>query len=228
MPSFSREFHVHRYLLYCVASFLVSAACSAAPVVLGGKPINVLLPEGYCALDERPAEQRLINMTKAQMGTDVEVLVMFDDCKELAGLRAGKPGMMSDFGQITVQVKNGQPITVTAPSRSEYFRRIRTQIDGGIKTGLQQAEQRMKLDSTASGSLGVLGEDGNGLYSGLHISMQDELGGMRQMTGVVGITLVKDMVVGINLYHAFTGKETGLKQTLSRNRTAMARFVRGN
>ena len=170
----------------------------------------------------------MVMRTKEAIGNSNQVLGFFARCKELQELHAGKRSMLDNYGQILAQTPKGQLRTLKGVTRSEYIRRMSGQADSS--DALRRAEARVKElvpGYQSYENLGVLEADANGLYAGTLTTMVDHLGKPRQVVGIIGMTLVKELSVSINLYQTYTTTPE-IRGLLSLQKSAMAAFVRVN
>lgn len=207
---------------------LLSIGAEAATVNLLGRTIAVVIPAGYCEFGGHPAEAELVRSTKECIGDSNQILVLFAECKELENFRKGRRTMLDNYGQILAQTPKGQLRAIKGVSRSEYIRRLSSK--SSWEEALKKAEARVKQYFSgyqSSESLGLISTDANGLYMGILMTLTDDKGSPRQIIGVIGITLVKELSISINLYQVYR-KEPDLRGILLRQQSAMANFVRAN
>jgi len=208
---------------------LLALEAEAATVNLLGRSIEVAIPTGYCEVGAHPAEADIVRRTREGIGNSNQVLVMFADCNELEDFRNGKRMMFDNFGQILAQTPKGQLRVLKGISRSEYIQKISGKTNNfteAMKKGEARAKQFSQM-TLSSENLGVLSTDSNGLYIGALVTMTDDTGLPRSMIGIVGMTLVREMSITINLYQAYR-KSPDLRGLLARQQSAIASLVRMN
>lgn len=214
-------------LVFLFALFVLEA--EAATVNLLGSSIEAAIPTGYCEVGAHPAEAEIVSRTREGIGNSNQILVMFADCKELADFRKGRRTMLDNYGQILAQTPKGQLHALKGVSRSEYIQKMSGQVKK-FPESLKKAETRLKqfIPGLQLGeNLGILSTDSNGLYVGLLMTMADDTGRPRPIIGVVGMTLVRELSITINLYRAY-GNSPDLRGLLARQQSATASFVRVN
>jgi hypothetical protein len=201
----------------------------AGQVNLLGQIVNAAIPTGFCEVGNHPADAEMVGRTREVIGNSNQILALFADCKELDDLRKGKRLMLDNYGQILAQTPKGQLRAIKGVSRSEYIQKISAK-SGNMPDALKQAENRVKQyvpKYQSHESLGLLGTDTNGLYVGLLMSMTDDTGRARSILGVVGMTLVKEFSITINLYQVYKNSPD-LRGLLSRQQGAIASLVNAN
>lgn len=216
-------------LLLSVVLTLLSIGAEAGPVNLLGRPIEPVIPSGYCEVGGHPADTELVSRTREGIGTSNQILALFADCKELDDFRKGKKTMLDNYGQILAQTPKGQLRALKGVSRPEYIQKISAQ-SGYMPEAFKKAEARVRHyvpGFQSQENLGLLATDSNGLYVGLLMTMTDDTGRPRSIVGVVGMTLVKELSITINLYQAYKNTPD-LRGLLARQQTAIASLVRAN
>ncbi len=214
-------------ILFLIA--LLALEAEAATVNLLGRSIEAAIPTGYCEVGAHPAEAEIGSRTREAIGNSNQILAMFADCKELEEFRKGRRTMLDNYGQILAQTPKGQLRALKGISRSEYIRKISGKANDfteAIKKGETRAKQFVTGLQTVE-NLGLLSTDSNGLYTGVLMTMPDDTGRPRSIIGIVGMTLVKEMSISINLYQAYRNSPD-LRGLLARQQAATATFVRVN
>jgi len=208
---------------------VVALEAQAATVNLLGRSIDVVIPTGYCEAGGHPAEAELVSRTREGIGNSNQILALFADCKELEDFRKGRRTMLDNFGQILAQTPKGKLRALKGVSRSEFIRKMSGNAND-FTEAFKKAEARAKQyfpEYKSHENLGLLSTDSNELYVGLLMTHTDDSGRPRQIVGVVGMTLVKEFSITINLYQAYRNSPD-LRGLLARQQSAMASFVRAN
>jgi len=206
---------------------LFSIRAEAATVELLDRPIEIIIPSGYCEVGGQPEDKEIVNRTKEAIGINNQVLALFADCKELKEFRKGKRAAFDNYGQILAQTPKGQLRAQKDISRDEYIKKIGgSNLSEACKKAQARAKQYIPGYQNFE-NLGVLSTDSNGIYVGLLMSMTDDTGKIKPIVGIVGITLVKELPISINLYQAYKGSPN-LQSLLTLQKTAIANFVRKN
>lgn len=217
-----------RSLLIFLVAFLALEA-EAATISLLGRSIDVVIPTGYCEAGGHPADAELVSRTRDGIGNTNQILSLFADCKELDDFRRGRRVLLDNYGQILAQKPKGQLRAIKGVSRSEYIRKMSAQANY-FPEAFKKAEARARQfvpGYKSHESLGLLSTDSNGLYVGLLMTIGDEAGRPRPVVGVVGMTLVRELSISVNLYQAYRNTPD-LRGLLARQQSAMANFVRAN
>ena len=216
-------------LLLSVAITLLSTGLEARPVNLLGRPIELVIPSGYCEAGGHPADTEWVSRTREGIGTSNQILAFFADCKELDDFRKGKRTTLDNYGNIFAQSPKGQLRALKGVSRLEYIQMISAQ-SGYMSESLKKAEVRVKQyipEYQSHENLGLLATDSNGLYMGVLVTMTDDTGRPRSIVGVFGMTLVKELSISIGISQAYRNTPD-LRGLLARQQTAIASLVRGN
>lgn len=217
-----------RTLLFSVIT-LFSIGVEAATVNLLGRPIEVVIPTGYCEVGGHAADAELVKRTKEGIGNSNQILALFAECKELEDFRKGRRTMIDNYGQILAQTPKGQLRAMKGVSRSEYIQKI-SALSNYMPEAFKKAEARAKQyipGYQSQENLGLISTDTNGLYMGILMTLTDNNGHPRQIVGVLGMTLVKELSISINLYQAYRSSPN-LRGLLARQQSAMASFISAN
>jgi hypothetical protein len=213
-------------LLSLFAFFAVDA--QAASVTLLGRSIEIVIPNGYCEAGNNPADAEMVRRTREGIGNSNQIIVLFADCRELEKFRRGKGSMLDNYGMILAQTPKGQLRAFKGVTRPEFIQKISGKAN--FSDAFKKAEARIKqIDPSLQSqeNLGLLSTDSNGLYVGNLLTMTDDEGKPRTIVGVLGMTLVKELSISINLYQVYK-KSPDLRGLLVRQQSAMAGFVRAN
>ena len=214
-------------LVFLIA--LLSLEAEAATVNLLGRSIEVVIPTGYCGLGPHPAEAEIVRRFREEIGNSNQILAMFADCKELEDSRKGRRTMLDNYGQIVAQTPKGQLRALKGISRTEYIQKLSGRTNDfseAFKKGEARVQQFVPGLQLAE-NLGILSTDSNGLYAGVLMTMPDDAGRPRPIIGIVGMTLVKEMPITINLYQPYRNSPD-LRGLLARQQSAIAILVRVN
>lgn len=214
-------------LIFLIA--LLALEAEAGTVNLLGRSIEAAIPAGYCEYGPHPAEAELVRRFREVIGNSNQILAMFADCKELEDFRKGRRAMLDNYGQIVAQSPKGQLRALKGMSRTEYIQKMsgRTyDFSEAFKKGEARAQQFVPGLQLAE-NLGILSADSNGLYTGVLMTVPDDAGRQRPVIGIVGMTLVKEMPITINLYQPYRNSPD-LRALLARQQSAIAILVRVN
>lgn len=216
-------------VMFFVVFTLLSLQVEAGTVILLGRPINTMLPTGYCEIGTHPADIELVKRTGDAIGSSNKILALFAECQELEDFRSGRRAMLDNYGQILAQTPKGQLRLLKGVSRSAFIQTISAEL-GDMPGVFEKAFDRLKKFDPSFRSqenLGLLGSDSNGLYMGALTRMEDATGHPRTIVGVVGMTLVKELSISINIYHAYSAT-LDLRGLLAHQQSVIADFVRVN
>ena len=207
--------------------FLTTDA-AASPVNLSGRMIEAVIPTGYCEADAHPTVIKVMDRVGKTIGNSNQILAMFADCKELIELREGGRKMLDNYGLILAQTPKDKLLILKGVARSEYIKTVKGQVNY-FPDAIKKAETRVKQFVPGLGveNLGMLSADSNGIYIGLLMTMADETERPRATIAVMGMTLVREISITINIYQAYWNSPD-LRGLLARQQAAMATFVRAN
>jgi len=216
-----------RVLLLSLFAFSAVDA-QAATVTLLGRSVEIVIPNGYCETGNNPADAEMVRRTREGIGNSNQIIVLFADCRELEKFRRGKGSMLDNYGMILAQTPKGQLRAFKGVTRPEFIQKISGKAN--FSDAFKKAEARIKQfvpSLQSQENLGLLSADSNGLYVGNLLTMTDDEGKPRTIVGVMGMTLVKELSISINLYQVYK-KSPDLRGLLARQQSAMAGFVRVN
>lgn len=213
---------------------MASLGARAAALDLAGRKIEVPIPAEYCPFGKRLVDIELARALLNELGNDNQVLAFFADCDELDAYRHRRRAALDNFGLVFAQKKNGNsPVPIKGRSRQEFIRDL-----GGVTISdpsdvVRLGEAHYKL-ALARGKLSLrsqqpfhLQADGNGAYFGIVGQLTDSDGKLSNVLGVLGITLVKEMFLSIEIYQRI-GAAPPIEELLDRQQAAMAKLVEAN
>ena len=201
----------------------------AETVTLLNRTIELVLPEGYCQAGNHQAEAEMMNQMKAALGNTNQLLLAFANCKELSDLRKGKRSTLDNYGQFLAPTQKGQVRVLAGLPRSEYIKKIKEQA-GHLPDAIKKAEARAKQFNprlVSTENLGLLDTDPNGVYLGMLMAYKDNAGKSKPVSCILGMTLIKEIPVSINLYQAIK-KSPDLQSILMRQKRSLADLVMAN
>jgi len=216
-----------RLLLLSLFTFFAINA-QAATAMLLGRSIEIVIPNGYCEFGNHPADAEMVRRVREGIGNSNQIIVLFADCRELEKFRRVKGSMLDNYGQILAQTPKGQLRAFKDVTRPEFIQKMSGQTN--FSDAFNKAETRLKQfipSFQSQENLGLLSTDSNGLYVGALATITDDEGKPRTIMGVLGMTLVKELPISINLYQVYK-KSPDLRGLLIRQQSAMAGFVRAN
>jgi len=217
-----------------LAASIGASAARSETLMLGGRTVIVEPPSSYCALDPaRPAEADLIAFNEKMQRPRNHVVMQLASCDELADFRAGKRESFDRYGQIFTAASDDAVKSVVGYSRAEFLTeaaRELPKLDSGPLIDEVTNKLRQTAGSDVSGIrfLGVLKQDGSGIYFGVAIGDTPLANQPVASTmGVVGLTLVNQVSVSLGLYQINVGPEAmpGLLATVQQT---LATLVQAN
>ena len=225
-----------RMIAYAAAACVAIAghAARAEQLVLAGQSVVVEAPAGYCALDRnRPEEAaRIEAQEKGQAGLNRLVLA-FVDCADLAKSRETGTYDYSKYGMTLVPLQSGEVSKAMGLSRREYVQAVAKQLPAfDAAAAIENARKRLN-DAGASVNgvrmLGVLAQDDTALYFGIGL---DGIGNAAQGTqhrvlGVVGLTLVNQVPMSMNLYRV-DAEDDAIPELLAEDKASVAALLQAN
>lgn len=190
----------------CLAFARVTPSHAEA-VTLAGRILEVSAPEGYCVLDPaRPAENVMIEALTKFNAEQTRLLVPFGRCDELVDLRAGKRPKLDHFGQILALLQKGQVHSIEAPT--EVFlegigKPFPTASIGNIADN-GEAQFKALGGKLPPRLVAQLGRDDLAVYIG-NTSVQQAGPQKIVIIGTIGITLVNQVPLSVNMFAVYEG-----------------------
>lgn len=212
---------------------LVSLGAEAATVNLAGRKVDVPIPDEYCQFGKRIVDIELARVLLSELGNDNQVLAFFADCDELDAYRHGSRASLDNFGLVFAQKRNGVVTPIPGRSRQEFVRETGGAIVANTADAVKAGESQARLMLTR-GNLTLqaqqpfrLQADENGAYFGIAGEISDGPGKRSPVLGVLGITLVKELFLSIEIYQRFSSAPP-VAVLLERQQAAMAKLITGN
>lgn len=213
---------------------LMVVFAEAAPVNLAGRTIEIPIPAEYCQFGKRFIDVQLARMLLGELGNDNQVLAFFADCKELDAYRHGEKPALDNFGLIFAQKRpGGGPLVIAGRSREAFLKDMGGMPVADVASVIKSAEAKYAL-AQARGKLSLQSEqpfrlqvDSNGAYFGIFGQLSDGRGQQSMVMGVLGITLVKELFLSIEIYRRFSAA-LPVEDLLERQSAAMEKLVTAN
>ena len=213
---------------------LTAFGAQAAPVNLAGRKIEIAIPADYCQFGKRLVDVELARILLSELGNDNQVLAFFANCDELDAYRRRDRAAGDNFGLIFAQKRSGNaPLPITGRSREEFIKDMGGVVVPELSDVLRNAEAQYRL-AQSKGRLSLQTEqpfrlqaDKNGAYYGIFGQLSDGRGQSSTVLGVLGITLVKEMFLSIEIYRRFNASPP-IEELLERQQAAMERLVLAN
>jgi len=219
-----------------IFSFLAMMAfgAEAATVDLAGRKIAIPIPAGSCQFGKRFIDVELARVLLSELGNDNLVLAFFANCDELDEYRHGNRTALDNFGLVFAQArKGGSPVPIAGVSRQDFIRNVGGVVVADLSEVVRKGETQYQL-AQSKGKLSLqsqqpfhLQADRNGAYFGIVGPLTDASGKRSNVLGVLGITLVKEMFLSIEIYQRI-GASLPIEDLLERQQAAMASLVEAN
>lgn len=224
--------------LIAVAAALVSPALHAAEVLthtIEGRQLRFVLPAGHCVLDRQNKLERLVyeSTEKISQGRNTVVL-LFADCNELARFRKEPDYRIRSHGQFLLPLSNGK----LSPLPPNYARAKALQsLQGRAQKARAESVESFvnsKLAELGTGgdlnvrqvTVGLLDANDDAIFLGLG-TMMDIPGGRVRVNAVVAMTLLKGVIVAVNLFDDYRSR-AAYAQMLAEQKKLMADLVQAN
>lgn len=205
------------------AIFSLAAVASrawAADVSIGGVPIKLPPPAGFCDLSaSQPSDNRALTLIGGMLEKgNIKLLAFSADCQQLADWRAGKQPFLDDYAQVQATIPSlDQEVASPKPFIHEMCETLRAQgtqinsmITSDVKSKIEGALTRVKMNSLEF--VGVLAEDDTACYAAQIQKMSLPTGAEKTQLNLMGITVVKTKPINVIRYsqYASTDATSGL------------------
>ena len=214
-------------LLTAITLAHLSLEAFASKVTVLDRPIEVVIPSGYCEVGEHRADSTMVRLATENLNTPNRLLKLFAACDELAWYRNGKSKTVNKFGWVLATTQGGKLLEFKSVTRSQFIEQMSLQ---DFSVALREAKRLHKEQFVGVHipSNGILGKASNALYVGILATMGDPTGMSRHVSGVVAMTFVKNMPFAIYLYQAYEKKSPDIRDLLRSQQSTAAEFVRMN
>jgi hypothetical protein len=183
-----------------IATLVLAAAASsahAAQVNIGGVPITLPPPGGFCELDASNAsDNRMINVIGDLLQkSGNKLLAMSADCRQLADWHTGKQPLLDDYAQYQTPIAGmdkppSETVAQTCNTLRDEGNKIVANQMPDIKKRVESTLSKIKIGETSF--LGVLAEDADACYAGLVQKIHTELNTDKTQITVFAISIVKN------------------------------------
>jgi len=186
------------FLLLVLAPF-VSPAMSQEAITLGGTPLRLLTPPGYCQLSDN-TDGRLLSLMREQIRPN-QLLALFADCAQLTDLRAGKIPHLDDIFYYAARESMTKTGTqATEKDVKEFCDFVRAEGDKLFPSVIAEPTARLEkalegLKVNESRLLGVMKQESGACYWGMLQGLQTQTGNPKTNLTISAITLLKDKLV---------------------------------
>lgn len=188
-----------------------SPATPPVSVDIGGRTVQLLVPEGQCALDRSQRyDASVLELAQRAIQGSNEMLLHTAECANLQNARTGSTPYLNDFHQVQValQFKQTELRGQEAAAAKEICQSLRNdgaeiekKVGGEIKDRVKNLQAGIAVNETKA--LGVLAEDQHACYSGILMNVQTPQGTPRLILGVYAMAVLNGRLVF--LYH-FVGE----------------------
>jgi hypothetical protein len=198
------------------AALLLAAAAVAAlasPARIGGVPIYLPAPHGFCELSQGNAsDKRMITtLTDLLAKSGNKLLSMSADCQQLTDWHSGKRQLLDDYGQYQTPIASmDKPPSETVEQtcttlRNEGNKILANQLPD-IKARVESTLSKIKMNETSF--LGVLAEDANACFAGLIQKIHTEADTDKTQITVFAISIVKNKSIFIYRFAVYHSPQT--------------------
>jgi len=202
-------------LLALCMSLPAGAQVTGVQVDLNGRPLRLVMPEGYCEVKRDTRFGRAAwHMQETLNENHNRVLLLFADCSELERKIADDNYRMRRHGNYLAPLRGGQVAPVPPGyTRARALAELKEgaprlnagEISNIVSERIRESEfdKQLRISGT---SLGYLADDAAAVYLGLGMWLEAGSGEKVRINGVIAMTLVVEHVVSINLYDDFDEK----------------------
>lgn len=184
---------------------------------IGGREVFMEVPDGYCALmGEDEAEARLMDFLAASMEDVATFEIVFAECDRLGAWKQGRRVGLGRFGYIAsgsgydqagfprsqAELNRGMKEGFSRMSGAE-FGRLLAEDGARVQAMLDEMELDARIGQPVS--LGYLGQDSGGIYTGLLQKVSFGRGGDVTMAVISSIILVQDRILLFYLADGYSG-----------------------
>lgn len=233
MPRFASSF-----LAVAALALAIAAPARAEPpakVSIYGTEVVLPIPPGNCRLNEAvPADKEMLDMMRRINKGRNLVLAVFANCESLTAHRA-KGAPLSITGSYLASLTAAKKrVSMPRSHFTKMMARIlnNKKMQPKIQAAQDEAKKRVK-NADVGGSLdgnqnlGVLHQDDDGAYLGLVQTWRTEGGPPAKFATIVGMTLVRQKAISMNLAADYEGTKT-LDALLAQQRENIRRLIAAN
>jgi hypothetical protein len=221
----------HRLVVRVLAFCVLGTSAMAAEATLGGVPVTVPPPSGFCELDSsEPSDARLLSSLRELLRpTGNQLLAMSADCEQLSKWRAGGL-LLDDIAQYQT------PQNVTANFTSETLKeicaftrqqgaKVTSEIMPDIQKRVEDVLHEVKLNEMKF--IGVVDEDANACYVVFLQKLKTELGTEKTQVALYAVTILKGKVVFYYLFRPYADNNTATTM-LAKHKDNVAALLAAN
>ena len=198
-----------------VALLLATAATAAlaSPARLGGVPIYLPAPHGFCELSvTNESDKRMITTLGGLLEkSGNKLLAMSADCQQLNDWHTGKRQLLDDYAQYQTPIASmdkppSETVAQTCNTLRDEGNKILANQLPDIKARVESTLSKIKLNETSF--LGVLAEDANSCYAGIIQKIHTEADTDKTQITAFAITTVKNRSVFTYRFAVYRSPQT--------------------
>ena len=185
------------------AALVLAAAASsahAAQANIGGVPIALPPPGGFCELGESNAsDKRMITtLTDLLQKSGNKLLAMSADCRQLSDWHTGKRQLLDDYAQYQTAIASmdkppSETVAQTCTTLRNQGNKILANQLPDIKARVESTLSKIKMGEASF--LGVLAEDADACYAGIIQKIHTEANTDKTQITVFAISIVNNKSV---------------------------------
>ncbi len=190
-------------LTFAVTSTAFAEQAQPVATDIGGKSINLLVPENMCKMNPaHPADKRMIDASAAGIKGKNELLLSAVECTELKNWRTGKQRFLDNFGsyQVSLKLKNvdltaqksailHQVCDVFKKQGAKLLDTIRPDVNKRLQTSLENVQVNQV------NMLGILHDTDEICAIATHQRIRTEDGTEKDQLSIYSITVVKGRMI---------------------------------
>lgn len=215
--------------LICLCA--ASASLRAEQASIGKVKIELVAPEGYCALEaSRTADQQVLSVVQTALGATNRLIGMSADCNQLEEIRQGKSKPLANYAQYQTLTTLMDGALPTAPA--SFIKQLCTmmraegekmmgQLEAGIKSRMEFAAKNAKVNSV--NLVGVVDEEEEVCYFAALISAVMANGVKNDQLSLGAVTVVDGKLVYYYLFQPYA-KSDDVTAALKKQKVNVAAF----
>src|SRR5262249_27834880 len=227
--------HLARIGAVLILAAIVASGAWAAETSVGGVPITLPAPAGFCELSaDQPSDNRVQTIVSGALErTGSRLLAISADCRQLADGRAGKRLLLDDTATFATTFSAMNRVVA---SRKTFIQEACTGLraQGGqlaanqapdVKSMLEGALARVKVHS--QGLVGVLAEDDTACYAAYILKGRLPNGADKTQLMLLSSTVVKSKAIAVSRHADYRDADATL-DLLAKLRDTVAALYAAN
>jgi hypothetical protein len=190
-----------------------AAGALASPANIGGVPIYLPAPHGFCELTETNAsDKRMITVLGGLLEkSGNKLLTMSADCRQLSDWRTGKRQLLDDYAQYQTMIASmdkspSETVAQTCNTLRQEGNKILENQLPDIKKRVESTITKIKLNETSF--LGVLAEDTDSCYAGLIQKIHTEANTDKTQITAFAVSIVNNRTVFTYRFAVYRNPQT--------------------